>query len=151
MNSRVYIWYSFFFFLLCLPKEIEKLRLELSESKQHVEQEQQKAAQARQECLQVTELLGESERQLHLTRYALIPPCTQHPVRLSHWLLPQAAKQLLVLVIQFAHSFQAYYRKWICGKQNTQTREWWVWQGITDILQNRLSTVLKYLSDALSV
>ncbi|XP_042114610.2 serologically defined colon cancer antigen 8 isoform X2 [Peromyscus maniculatus bairdii] len=49
-------------------QEIEKLRLELSESKQHVEQEQQKAAQARQECLQVTELLGESERQLHLTR-----------------------------------------------------------------------------------
>ncbi|CAO2638571.1 Serologically defined colon cancer antigen 8 homolog [Lemmus lemmus] len=49
-------------------EEIEKLRLELSESKQHVEQEQQKAARARQECLQVTELLGESERQLHLTR-----------------------------------------------------------------------------------
>ncbi|XP_059136519.1 serologically defined colon cancer antigen 8 [Peromyscus eremicus] len=49
-------------------QEIEKLRLELSESKQHVEQEQQKAAQARQECLQVTELLGESERQLRLTR-----------------------------------------------------------------------------------
>ncbi|KAL6090923.1 hypothetical protein STEG23_023796, partial [Scotinomys teguina] len=51
-----------------LDQEIEKLRLELSESKQHVEQEQQKAAQARQECLQVTELLGESERQLRLTR-----------------------------------------------------------------------------------
>ena len=34
---------------LRLPKEIEKLRLELSESKQHVEQEQQKAARARQE------------------------------------------------------------------------------------------------------
>ncbi|ERE73284.1 putative serologically defined colon cancer antigen 8 like protein [Cricetulus griseus] len=49
-------------------QEIEKLRLELSESKQHVEQEQQKAARAREECLQVTELLGESERQLHLTR-----------------------------------------------------------------------------------
>ncbi|XP_052056099.1 serologically defined colon cancer antigen 8 isoform X2 [Apodemus sylvaticus] len=49
-------------------QEIEKLRLELSESKQHVEQEQQKAARARQECLQVTELLGEAERQLHLTR-----------------------------------------------------------------------------------
>ncbi|XP_041491344.1 serologically defined colon cancer antigen 8 isoform X1 [Microtus oregoni] len=49
-------------------EEIEKLRLELSESRQHVEQEQQKAARARQECLQVTELLGESERQLHLTR-----------------------------------------------------------------------------------
>ncbi|KAH0510905.1 Serologically defined colon cancer antigen 8-like protein [Microtus ochrogaster] len=51
-----------------LVEEIEKLRLELSESRQHVEQEQQKAARARQECLQVTELLGESERQLHLTR-----------------------------------------------------------------------------------
>ncbi|XP_029394308.1 serologically defined colon cancer antigen 8 isoform X5 [Mus pahari] len=49
-------------------KEIEKLRLELSESEQHVEQEQQKAARARQECLRVTELLGEAERQLHLTR-----------------------------------------------------------------------------------
>uniref|UniRef100_A0ABK0KW10 SHH signaling and ciliogenesis regulator SDCCAG8 n=1 Tax=Rattus norvegicus TaxID=10116 RepID=A0ABK0KW10_RAT len=48
-------------------QEIEKLRLELSESTQQVEQEQQKAARARQECLQVTELLGESERQLHLT------------------------------------------------------------------------------------
>lgn len=67
-------------FFLCLPKEIEKLRLELSKSRQHVEQEQQKAARARQECLQVTELLGESERQLHLTRYALIPLRTQHPV-----------------------------------------------------------------------
>ncbi|XP_076404407.1 serologically defined colon cancer antigen 8 isoform X4 [Peromyscus maniculatus bairdii] len=53
-------------------QEIEKLRLELSESKQHVEQEQQKAAQARQECLQVTELLGESERQLHLTRSEIV-------------------------------------------------------------------------------
>ncbi|XP_013375768.1 PREDICTED: serologically defined colon cancer antigen 8 isoform X3 [Chinchilla lanigera] len=49
-------------------QEIEKLRLELSESKQHVEQEQQKAARAREECLQLTELLGESEHQLHLTR-----------------------------------------------------------------------------------
>uniref|UniRef100_A0A8C5LBB2 Serologically defined colon cancer antigen 8 n=1 Tax=Jaculus jaculus TaxID=51337 RepID=A0A8C5LBB2_JACJA len=49
-------------------QEIEKLRLELGESKQHVEQEQQKAARAREECLQVTELLGASERQLHLTR-----------------------------------------------------------------------------------
>ncbi|XP_055464668.1 serologically defined colon cancer antigen 8 isoform X1 [Psammomys obesus] len=49
-------------------QEIAKLKLELSESKQHVEQEQQKAARAREECLQVTELLGESERQLYLTR-----------------------------------------------------------------------------------
>ncbi|XP_032322417.1 serologically defined colon cancer antigen 8 isoform X5 [Camelus ferus] len=49
-------------------QEIEKLRLELSESKQHWEQEQQKAARAREECLQLTALLGESEHQLHLTR-----------------------------------------------------------------------------------
>ncbi|XP_048665198.1 serologically defined colon cancer antigen 8 isoform X16 [Marmota marmota marmota] len=49
-------------------QEIEKLRLELSESKQHMEQEQQKAARAREECLKLTELLGESEHQLHLTR-----------------------------------------------------------------------------------
>ncbi|KAG3257930.1 serologically defined colon cancer antigen 8 isoform X12 [Ictidomys tridecemlineatus] len=48
-------------------QEIEKLRLELSESKQHMEQEQQKAARAREECLKLTELLGESEHQLHLT------------------------------------------------------------------------------------
>ncbi|XP_038946738.1 serologically defined colon cancer antigen 8 isoform X10 [Rattus norvegicus] len=53
-------------------QEIEKLRLELSESTQQVEQEQQKAARARQECLQVTELLGESERQLHLTRSEIV-------------------------------------------------------------------------------
>ncbi|XP_017387433.1 serologically defined colon cancer antigen 8 isoform X4 [Cebus imitator] len=49
-------------------QEIEKLRIELSESKQHLEQEQQKAARAREECLKLTELLGESEHQLHLTR-----------------------------------------------------------------------------------
>ncbi|ELW49512.1 Serologically defined colon cancer antigen 8, partial [Tupaia chinensis] len=49
-------------------QEIEKLRIELSESKQHLEQEQQKEAQAREECLRLTELLGESEHQLHLTR-----------------------------------------------------------------------------------
>uniref|UniRef100_A0A9L0TS40 SHH signaling and ciliosis regulator SDCCAG8 n=1 Tax=Equus caballus TaxID=9796 RepID=A0A9L0TS40_HORSE len=49
-------------------QEIEKLRLELSESKQHLEQEQQKAARAREECLRLTELLGASEHQLHLTR-----------------------------------------------------------------------------------
>ncbi|MBZ3885054.1 Serologically defined colon cancer antigen 8, partial [Sciurus carolinensis] len=49
-------------------QEMEKLRLELSESKQHMEQEQQKAARAREECLKLTELLGESEHQLHLTR-----------------------------------------------------------------------------------
>ncbi|XP_044940675.1 serologically defined colon cancer antigen 8 isoform X6 [Mustela putorius furo] len=49
-------------------KEIEKLRSEVSESRQHLEQEQQKAALAREECLKLTELLSESERQLHLTR-----------------------------------------------------------------------------------
>ncbi|XP_004626889.1 serologically defined colon cancer antigen 8 isoform X2 [Octodon degus] len=49
-------------------QEIEKLRVELSESKRHVEQEQQKAARAREECLKLTELLGESEHQLHLSR-----------------------------------------------------------------------------------
>ncbi|XP_059002666.1 serologically defined colon cancer antigen 8 isoform X3 [Mustela lutreola] len=49
-------------------EEIEKLRSEVSESRQHLEQEQQKAARAREECLKLTELLSESERQLHLTR-----------------------------------------------------------------------------------
>ncbi|XP_065737639.1 serologically defined colon cancer antigen 8 isoform X2 [Phocoena phocoena] len=49
-------------------QEIEKLSLELSESKQHLEQEQQKATRAREECLKLTELLGKSEHQLHLTR-----------------------------------------------------------------------------------
>ncbi|XP_023374305.1 serologically defined colon cancer antigen 8 isoform X2 [Otolemur garnettii] len=49
-------------------QEIEKLGMELSASKQHLEQEQQKAARAREECLKLTELLGESEHQLHLTR-----------------------------------------------------------------------------------
>ncbi|XP_058165393.1 serologically defined colon cancer antigen 8 isoform X2 [Dasypus novemcinctus] len=49
-------------------QEIEKLRLELSESKQNLEQEQQKGARAREECLKLTELLGDSEHQLHLTR-----------------------------------------------------------------------------------
>ncbi|XP_077024591.1 serologically defined colon cancer antigen 8 isoform X3 [Tamandua tetradactyla] len=49
-------------------QEIEKLRLEVSESKQNLEQEQQKGARAREECLKLTELLGESEHQLHLTR-----------------------------------------------------------------------------------
>ncbi|XP_059796828.1 serologically defined colon cancer antigen 8 isoform X4 [Balaenoptera ricei] len=49
-------------------QEIEKLSLELSESKQHLEQEQQKATRAGEECLKLTELLGKSEHQLHLTR-----------------------------------------------------------------------------------
>ncbi|XP_060252428.1 serologically defined colon cancer antigen 8 isoform X4 [Ovis aries] len=48
--------------------EIEKLSLELSESKQRLEQQQEKATRAREECLKLTELLGESEHQLHLTR-----------------------------------------------------------------------------------
>lgn len=49
-------------------QEIEKLKLELSESKQRLEQELQKAARAREESLTLTELLGESEHRLHLTR-----------------------------------------------------------------------------------
>ncbi|XP_019602382.2 serologically defined colon cancer antigen 8 isoform X2 [Rhinolophus sinicus] len=49
-------------------QEIQKLTLELSESKQCLEREQQKAAQAREECLQLTEMLGEAEHQMHLTR-----------------------------------------------------------------------------------
>ncbi|XP_055438096.1 serologically defined colon cancer antigen 8 isoform X2 [Bubalus kerabau] len=49
-------------------QEIEKLSLELSESKQRLEQQQEKATRAREECLKLTELLGESEHQLHLTR-----------------------------------------------------------------------------------
>ncbi|XP_016056883.1 PREDICTED: serologically defined colon cancer antigen 8 [Miniopterus natalensis] len=48
--------------------EIEKLTLELRENRQHLEQEQQKAAGAREELLKLTELLGETEHQLHLTR-----------------------------------------------------------------------------------
>lgn len=113
------------FSLFSLPKEVEKLTLELSESKKLLEQEQQKAARAREECLRLTELLGESEHQLHLTRYSLIPLRTVAPIS-SHWFLPQASKQLLelVLVIQFTHSFQAYSEKWRCSKQNTQTCEW---------------------------
>uniref|UniRef100_G1PPI5 SHH signaling and ciliosis regulator SDCCAG8 n=1 Tax=Myotis lucifugus TaxID=59463 RepID=G1PPI5_MYOLU len=49
-------------------QEIERLTLELRESRQHVEQEQQKAAGAGEELLTLTERLGEAERQLHLTR-----------------------------------------------------------------------------------
>lgn len=97
------------FSLSSLPKEIEKLRLEVSESKQHLEQEQQKAARAREESLKLTELLSESEHQLHLTRYSLIPLRARAPIPFR-WFLPPASKQLLefVLVIQFTHSFQAY-------------------------------------------
>uniref|UniRef100_A0A6I8N291 Serologically defined colon cancer antigen 8 n=1 Tax=Ornithorhynchus anatinus TaxID=9258 RepID=A0A6I8N291_ORNAN len=49
-------------------QEIEKLGLELSESKQRLERAKQDGARAREECLELTELLGKSEHQLHLTR-----------------------------------------------------------------------------------
>ncbi|XP_036133466.1 serologically defined colon cancer antigen 8 [Molossus molossus] len=49
-------------------QEIEKLTLELRGSEQRLEQEQQKAAGARDELLKLTERLGEAEHQLHLTR-----------------------------------------------------------------------------------
>ncbi|XP_036309423.1 serologically defined colon cancer antigen 8 isoform X2 [Pipistrellus kuhlii] len=49
-------------------QEIERLTLELSESKQHVEREQQKAAGAGEQLLTLTQRLGETERQLHRTR-----------------------------------------------------------------------------------
>lgn len=107
-------------FFFPLSKEIEKLRLELSECTQQVEQEQQKAARARQECLQVTELLGESERQLHLTRYALITCVlsTQCPTGFCHRL-----PAVVPPVVQFTHSVQAYSGKWRDDKQNSQPRE----------------------------
>uniref|UniRef100_A0A8C0J2T8 Serologically defined colon cancer antigen 8 n=1 Tax=Chelonoidis abingdonii TaxID=106734 RepID=A0A8C0J2T8_CHEAB len=49
-------------------QEIEKLGLELNENKLRLEQAQQDAATAKDECLKLTELLGKSEHQLHLTR-----------------------------------------------------------------------------------
>ncbi|XP_075780976.1 serologically defined colon cancer antigen 8 isoform X1 [Pelodiscus sinensis] len=49
-------------------QEIEKLGLELNENKLRLEQAQQDAAKAKDECLKLTELLGKSEHQLHLTR-----------------------------------------------------------------------------------
>ncbi|XP_053515519.1 serologically defined colon cancer antigen 8 isoform X2 [Artibeus jamaicensis] len=49
-------------------QEIEKLTVELRESKQHLEQERQKAAGAGEELLKLTERLGAAEQQLHLTR-----------------------------------------------------------------------------------
>ncbi|XP_048699675.1 serologically defined colon cancer antigen 8 isoform X4 [Caretta caretta] len=49
-------------------KEIEKLGLELNENKLRLEQAQQDAARAKDECLKLTELLGKSEHQLYLTR-----------------------------------------------------------------------------------
>ncbi|XP_041106709.1 serologically defined colon cancer antigen 8 homolog isoform X2 [Polyodon spathula] len=49
-------------------QEIEKLHLELSETKQRLERAQQDSARAKDESLRLTELLGRSEHQLHLTR-----------------------------------------------------------------------------------
>uniref|UniRef100_A0A8C8R9G8 Serologically defined colon cancer antigen 8 n=1 Tax=Pelusios castaneus TaxID=367368 RepID=A0A8C8R9G8_9SAUR len=49
-------------------QETEKLGLELNENKLRLEQAQQDAARAKDECLKLTELLGKSEHQLHLTR-----------------------------------------------------------------------------------
>ena len=94
------------FTLFSLPKEIEKLSLELSESKQRLEQQQEKAPRAREECLKLTELLGESEHQLHLTRYCLIPLCTIAPISFLGF-LPQASKQLLELSL--SHSIHTQF------------------------------------------
>ncbi|KAM4771565.1 serologically defined colon cancer antigen 8 [Rhinophrynus dorsalis] len=47
---------------------IEKLELQLNENKQCLEQAQQDATRAKDECLKLTELLGNAEHQLHLTR-----------------------------------------------------------------------------------
>ncbi|XP_045715901.1 serologically defined colon cancer antigen 8 isoform X1 [Phyllostomus hastatus] len=49
-------------------QEIEKLTVELNESKQRLERERQKAAGASEELLTLTERLGGAEHQLHLTR-----------------------------------------------------------------------------------
>ncbi|XP_033859863.3 serologically defined colon cancer antigen 8 homolog isoform X2 [Acipenser ruthenus] len=49
-------------------QEMEKLHLELSETKQRLERAQQDSARAKDEFLRLTELLGRSEHQLHLTR-----------------------------------------------------------------------------------
>ncbi|XP_069464057.1 serologically defined colon cancer antigen 8 isoform X2 [Ambystoma mexicanum] len=49
-------------------QKIEKLGFELSDSKQRLEQAQQDATGAKDECLRLTELLGKCEHQLHLTR-----------------------------------------------------------------------------------
>ena len=76
----MHVFYVDAFFLARPPKEIEKLTVELSESKQHLQQEQQKAAGAREELLKLTERLGEAEHQLHLTRYSLIPLRTRAPI-----------------------------------------------------------------------
>ncbi|XP_074118634.1 LOW QUALITY PROTEIN: serologically defined colon cancer antigen 8 [Sminthopsis crassicaudata] len=49
-------------------QEIEKLKLELNENKQRIEQAQQDGARARDECIKLTELLGKTEHQLYLSR-----------------------------------------------------------------------------------
>uniref|UniRef100_A0A4W3K6Z4 Serologically defined colon cancer antigen 8 n=1 Tax=Callorhinchus milii TaxID=7868 RepID=A0A4W3K6Z4_CALMI len=49
-------------------QETQKLGLELSETKRRLEHAQQNTAQAKSECLKMTELLSKSEHQLHLTR-----------------------------------------------------------------------------------
>nr|XP_033793590.1 serologically defined colon cancer antigen 8 [Geotrypetes seraphini] len=49
-------------------QEIQKLGLELSENKQRLEQAQKDTARSKDECLKLTELLGKSEHQLHLSR-----------------------------------------------------------------------------------
>lgn len=141
------IW--IFFPSLCLPKEIEKLRLELSESKQHAEQEQQKAARARQECLQVTELLGEAERQLYLTRYALITLHTQHPA----W--PTGLCHRLPAVVTLSHSIHTQLSGILRKVETWQAKQADSWMmsvaGITGILQKHLSTVLKCFSGSLPI
>ncbi|KAE8602047.1 hypothetical protein XENTR_v10013866 [Xenopus tropicalis] len=49
-------------------KEIEKHELQLNKNKQWLEQAQLDATRAKDECLRLTELLGNAEHQLHLTR-----------------------------------------------------------------------------------
>ncbi|KAG2467111.1 SDCG8 protein, partial [Polypterus senegalus] len=49
-------------------QEIEKLSLEISKIKKRLDSAQQDAAQAKNESLRLTELLGRAEHQLHLTR-----------------------------------------------------------------------------------
>ncbi|XP_008115643.1 serologically defined colon cancer antigen 8 isoform X3 [Anolis carolinensis] len=49
-------------------QEIVKLKAELNQNKQRLEQTQQDITGAKDECLKLTELLGKTEHQLHLTR-----------------------------------------------------------------------------------
>uniref|UniRef100_UPI00398E4051 serologically defined colon cancer antigen 8 homolog isoform X1 n=2 Tax=Pristiophorus japonicus TaxID=55135 RepID=UPI00398E4051 len=49
-------------------QELQKLQLDLNETKCHLEHVQQDAANAKDECLKLMELLSKSEHQLHLTR-----------------------------------------------------------------------------------